>query len=200
MRQLRAFASILVVLALLVGPNLPAGAQPNVVTLRYATSLSEDSAYYKGAVALAQAADELSRGRLQIKIFANAQLGTDRDMIEGMQLGSIDLASPSTGAMGSVLPAATVLDLRKRDAQLAVAQDRAGLARVAGNAEPHDAGKAPVTPLDEVKAGVSLAAARGLFAGDEHGSALHDHPDAGWIDGWEVDGDLDPVVGFEDVE
>jgi tripartite ATP-independent transporter DctP family solute receptor len=28
-----------------------------------------------------------------------------------MQLGSIDLASPSTGAMGSVLPAATVLDL-----------------------------------------------------------------------------------------
>lgn len=88
-----------------------AGAQSNVVTLRYATSLSEDSAYYKGAVALAQAADELSRGRLQVKIFANAQLGTDRDMIEGMQLGSIDLASPSTGAMGAVLPAATVLDL-----------------------------------------------------------------------------------------
>jgi tripartite ATP-independent transporter DctP family solute receptor len=86
-------------------------AQEGVVVLKYATSLSEDSAYYKGAVALAQAADELSHGRLQIKIFANAQLGTDRDMIEGMQLGSIDLASPSTGAMGAVLPAATVLDL-----------------------------------------------------------------------------------------
>ena len=111
MRQLRGCAPIVVVLALVLGLNLPAGAQGSVVTLRYATSLSEDSAYYKGAVALAQAADELSRGRLQIKIFANAQLGTDRDMIEGMQLGSIDLASPSTGAMGSVLPAATVLDL-----------------------------------------------------------------------------------------
>src|SRR5262245_29201943 len=106
-------------LAVLLGSSLgPSGdggrvasAQGNVVTLRYATSLSEDSAYYKGAVALAQAADELSKGRLQVKIFANAQLGTDRDMIEGMQLGSIDLASPSTGAMGSVLPAATALDL-----------------------------------------------------------------------------------------
>jgi len=110
---------VIVLLAVLVtlslgpsgGGDGAASAQGTVVTLRYATSLSEDSAYYKGAVALAQAADELSRGRLQIKIFANAQLGTDRDMIEGMQLGSIDLASPSTGAMGSVLPAATVLDL-----------------------------------------------------------------------------------------
>jgi TRAP-type transport system periplasmic protein len=80
-------------------------------TLKYATSLGEDSAYYKGAVALAEAADELSDGRLKIEIYANAQLGTDRDMIEGMQLGSIDLASPSTGAMGAVVPAATVLDL-----------------------------------------------------------------------------------------
>ncbi len=79
--------------------------------LKYATSLGEDSAYYAGAVALRDAADQLSGGRLQIKIFANAQLGNDRDMIEGMQLGSIDLASPSTGAMGAVVPAATVLDL-----------------------------------------------------------------------------------------
>lgn len=80
-------------------------------TLKYATSLGEDSAYYKGAVELAEAADELSNGRLKIEIYPNAQLGTDRDMIEGMQLGSIDMASPSTGAMGAVLPEATVLDL-----------------------------------------------------------------------------------------
>jgi tripartite ATP-independent transporter DctP family solute receptor len=108
-------ALLAALMGLAFGLSGPAGdvasAQGSAVTLRYATSLSEDSAYYKGAVALAQAADELSKGRLQVKIFANAQLGNDRDMIEGMQLGSIDLASPSTGAMGSVLPAATVLDL-----------------------------------------------------------------------------------------
>jgi TRAP-type transport system periplasmic protein len=96
-------------LAGLFGPGI-AVAQESFV-LKYATSLSEDSAYYKGAVALAQAAEELSKGRLKVQIFANAQLGTDRDMIEGMQLGSIDMASPSTGAMGAVVPAATVLDL-----------------------------------------------------------------------------------------
>jgi tripartite ATP-independent transporter DctP family solute receptor len=83
----------------------------NTIVLKYATSLGEDSAYYKGAVALAEAAKQLSGGRMTIQIFANAQLGNDRDMIEGMQLGSIDLASPSTGAMGAVVPAATVLDL-----------------------------------------------------------------------------------------
>jgi tripartite ATP-independent transporter DctP family solute receptor len=114
-RWARVLLGLLLAFALAAGAlSRPASAgapAQNVVTLRYATSLSEDSAYYKGAVALAQAADELSGGRLQIKIFANAQLGTDRDMIEGMQLGSIDLASPSTGAMGAVVPAATVLDL-----------------------------------------------------------------------------------------
>lgn len=119
MRALQVRFQIIVLLVVLVSLSLAApgdgegaaSAPGNVVTLRYATSLSEDSAYYKGAVALAEAAKELSDGRLQIKVFPNAQLGTDRDMIEGMQLGSIDLASPSTGAMGSVLPAATVLDL-----------------------------------------------------------------------------------------
>lgn len=119
MRAQQVRSRFLVLLTVLVSLSLGApvdgeagtSAQGNVVVLRYATSLSEDSAYYKGAVALAQAADELSGGRLQVKIFPNAQLGTDRDMIEGMQLGSIDLASPSTGAMGAVMPAANVLDL-----------------------------------------------------------------------------------------
>jgi tripartite ATP-independent transporter DctP family solute receptor len=87
------------------------GAAAQEYTLKYATSLGEDSAYYKGAVELAEAADELSNGRLKIEIYPDAQLGTDRDMIEGMQLGSIDMASPSTGAMGAVVPEATVLDL-----------------------------------------------------------------------------------------
>lgn len=87
------------------------GENGDVVTLTYATSLSEDSAYYAGAVALAEAAERLSDGRLKVKIFANGQLGTDREMIEGMQLGAIDLASPSTGAMGAVIPEVTVLDL-----------------------------------------------------------------------------------------
>jgi TRAP-type transport system periplasmic protein len=106
---LACFAVLLLVVGGLFVP-VTARAQQSFV-LKYATSLSEDSAYYKGAVALAQAAEELSKGRLKVQIFANAQLGTDRDMIEGMQLGSIDLASPSTGAMGAVVPAATVLDL-----------------------------------------------------------------------------------------
>lgn len=99
--------------SLLATPRLGgfrAVAQETVV-LKYATSLGEDSAYYKGAAEMANAAAELSGGRIKIQIFANAQLGNDREMMEGMQLGSIDLASPSTGAMGALVPAATVLDL-----------------------------------------------------------------------------------------
>lgn len=116
-KTLRAPARFIAALATAAALLLPAtlastGAQAqDKFVLKYATSLGEDSAYYKGAVALAKEASELSNGRLEIQIFANAQLGNDRDMIEGMQLGSIDLASPSTGAMGAVVPEATVLDL-----------------------------------------------------------------------------------------
>lgn len=87
------------------------GGCDNPTTLRYATSLNEQSAYYKGAVALKNSAEKLSNGCLKVQIYANGQLGTDEDMIQGMQLGSIDMASPSTAAMGSAVPKATVLDL-----------------------------------------------------------------------------------------
>lgn len=89
----------------------PSGQCSNPVTLTYATSLGTDSAYYKGAVALKDAAEKMSNGCLQIKIYANGVLGTDQDMTQGMQLGTIDMASPSTGAMGSIVPQATILDL-----------------------------------------------------------------------------------------
>lgn len=96
-------------------PSTPAGAAAvkcdKPTTLKYALSLSKDSAYYVGAVALKKEAEKRSDGCLKIDIFPDGQLGNDRDMIEGMQLGSIDIASPSTGAMGSVVPEATVLDL-----------------------------------------------------------------------------------------
>jgi len=110
-RKFLAAASTTAAAAALSSGGAPGVRAQQPIVLKYATSLGEDSAYYKGAVALAEAADQLSGGRLKIQIFANAQLGNDRDMIEGMQLGSIDLASPSTGAMGAVIPAATALDL-----------------------------------------------------------------------------------------
>ena len=110
-RKFLAAASTTATAAALPPGGAPGARAQQPIVLKYATSLGEDSAYYKGAVALAEAADQLSGGRLKIQIFANAQLGNDRDMIEGMQLGSIDLASPSTGAMGAVVPAATALDL-----------------------------------------------------------------------------------------
>ncbi|MDQ7842214.1 MAG: TRAP transporter substrate-binding protein [Armatimonadota bacterium] len=108
----RVVLGALLVVAIAWGLAASGSAAPiTVFRLTYATSLGRDSAYYKGAVALSEAARQLSRGRLQVRVIPDGQLGTDRDMIEGMQLGSIDLASPSTGAMGAVLPAATVLDL-----------------------------------------------------------------------------------------
>lgn len=44
--------------------------------------------------------DERSDGRMEIKIAPDRQLGEERAMVEGLQLGTLDMAVVSTGPLG----------------------------------------------------------------------------------------------------
>jgi tripartite ATP-independent transporter DctP family solute receptor len=66
------------------------------IVLKMGTLGSVEYFYYKGAVRMAQEAAAKSGGRIEIQVFPNQQLGNERDMIEGMQLGTIDLAIINT--------------------------------------------------------------------------------------------------------
>lgn len=89
----------------------PPESNVDTITLRMAHDLPQESAYHVGAQALADAASELSDGRLDIEIFPDAQLGDARAMLDGMQTGSIDIAPLGTGFMSGVLPAVQFIDL-----------------------------------------------------------------------------------------
>lgn len=79
-------------------------------TLKMAYALSETSHYGVAASAFAKAL-ETSEPNFKIQQFPNSQLGGEREVIEGLQLGTIDLAIVSTGATLNFVPQTGVFDV-----------------------------------------------------------------------------------------
>ena len=103
-RGLAALAAAAVMLA------PPAGAQDKVV-LKVGMLGTTDYFYYKGAKRMADVAAERSKGRLELQLFPNQALGNERDMIEGMQLGTVDMAIINTPLLASFEPRFMLFDM-----------------------------------------------------------------------------------------
>ncbi|CUH24152.1 Extracytoplasmic solute receptor protein YiaO [Jannaschia seosinensis] len=74
-------------------------------------SLSPQSHYGIGAQAFIDTLEELSGGEWTGEQAPAGQLGGERDMIEGLQIGSLDVVVTSTGPLGNFVPEVYVLDL-----------------------------------------------------------------------------------------
>lgn len=85
-----------------------ADAQQRVV-IGLATSPS--SHYGVGAQAFIDTLSQLSGGAFTGEMAPGGQLGGERDMIEGLQIGSLDLVITSTGPLGNFVPEVFALDL-----------------------------------------------------------------------------------------
>ncbi|MCD2184636.1 TRAP transporter substrate-binding protein [Rhizobium sp. GN54] len=79
--------------------------------LNIAITPPEESHYGAGAKAFKAKIEELSKGDVTVNIKANGVLGGEREVLEGMQIGSIEMAVTSTGAVGGFVPDTYVLDL-----------------------------------------------------------------------------------------
>ncbi|MEE4261557.1 MAG: TRAP transporter substrate-binding protein [Desulfobacteraceae bacterium] len=64
-----------------------------------------------GLVQLAKIVQERSNGKLEIKVFPDRQLGEEREMVEGLQFGTVDMTVVSTGPLGGFVGEINVLDL-----------------------------------------------------------------------------------------
>lgn len=87
---------------------VPASAQ---TTLKLAYALSTSSHYGAGADALQKKVESATDGRFKIEQFPNSALGGEREVIEGLQLGTIDMAIVSTGATVNFVPSTGVFDI-----------------------------------------------------------------------------------------
>jgi TRAP-type transport system periplasmic protein len=80
-------------------------------TLKMAYALSTNSHYGAGGEAFAKSIEAGSNGAFKVQQFANSALGGEREVIEGLQLGTIDLAIVSTGATLNFVPKTGVFDI-----------------------------------------------------------------------------------------
>ncbi|GHS98519.1 periplasmic substrate-binding transporter [Synergistales bacterium] len=90
----------LLLIAMLFSFAFASEAAPSRV-LKLGHSVTEDNAYHLGALKFKELVESGTKGDIQIDIFPNGQLGTgERDIIEGLQLGTVDIYAGSTGPMG----------------------------------------------------------------------------------------------------
>lgn len=80
-------------------------------TLKMAYALSKDSHYGAGAKAFEESIGKSTNGEIKIEQFANSALGGEREVIEGLQIGTVDAAILSTGATLNFVPQTGVFDI-----------------------------------------------------------------------------------------
>ncbi|MBR0092825.1 MAG: TRAP transporter substrate-binding protein [Lachnospiraceae bacterium] len=73
-------------------------------------STDEDNLQH-ACLAFADKVSELSGGTIEVKVVGDSQLGTDREMIEGMQMGTVDMVLCMNSSLGAFVPEFQVFDL-----------------------------------------------------------------------------------------
>lgn len=87
------------------------GAATAQTVLNFGHTTAPTSHYAAGVRAFSEKLNELSGGAYQIREQAAGALGGERDLIEGLQIGSVELVYSSTGPLGNFVPETLVLDL-----------------------------------------------------------------------------------------
>ncbi|WP_072764941.1 TRAP transporter substrate-binding protein [Arenibacter nanhaiticus] len=73
-------------------------------TLFFAHSLPVTHPVHKGILEMQKLLNEKSGGKLQIKIFPDGQLGSEREMLELLQIGSVAMTKVSAASMSNFAP------------------------------------------------------------------------------------------------
>lgn len=81
------------------------------IILRLGHGLDVTHPVHLGMVRMAERAKELSNGRVTIEIFPNGQLGSERTLLEQVQMGCIDMVKVSASAMESFVPEVGAINL-----------------------------------------------------------------------------------------
>jgi len=85
--------------------------QEKPVSLKLGHAVAPEHPYHLGAVKFAELVAQRTGNKVKIDVYPSTQLGNERDMVEGLQLGTIDLVVTSTGPLGGFVPKMFVVDL-----------------------------------------------------------------------------------------
>src|SRR5436189_679024 len=95
-------------LALGLGVTGPAAGE---TALRINISLAQNSHYGVAIDTFAREVERRTNGRYKVQTFYSSALGAERESVEGVQLGTLDLTLTSTGPLPNFVPEIAILDI-----------------------------------------------------------------------------------------
>ena len=102
---------VVLAIALMVIPCMTAQADPEII-YRYAELSEADNPPTIDARYFADRVEELSDGRIHIEVYDNAQLGAEKEAVQGTQMGSIDICRATVTLLADFeMPMLNVLGL-----------------------------------------------------------------------------------------
>ena len=106
MKQKKSYI-LLFVLVLLIGCKENSD---QVIRFKMGLVDPENSNYGMGAKRISQEVSNATSGKIIIDVFGSGQLGNERDMYEGAQLGTVDIATIANPVLTSFIPEIAILD------------------------------------------------------------------------------------------
>src|SRR2546429_7492049 len=91
------FAGAVIALALFTGAQAQ---QPVVV--KFSHVVTDDTPKGKGAIRFKELAEAKTKGRVKVEIYPNSQLYKDREELEALQLGAVQMLAPSNSKFGPI--------------------------------------------------------------------------------------------------
>ena len=90
--------------------NAPAASEKKTITLKLGHIQSESDLWHLGGKKFAELVSAKTNGEVTVKIFPNSTIGNDRDMAEGLQMGSVDFALIA-GVLGNFEPSLQIMEM-----------------------------------------------------------------------------------------
>ncbi len=85
--------------------------ETRVIKLAHMSPELPDDAYHMFALRFKDAIEEKTNGKFKVELYPAGVLGKDRELAEGLQYGTVDLAVITSSPMGNFVPAFQTLDL-----------------------------------------------------------------------------------------
>ncbi len=101
--------AFLFAVALLIGCGVEEGEEQ--YELRFAHVVRSSVSKGQAAERFAELVEERSEGRIVTSVYPDSQLGTDREILEQMQVGTVQMNAPFTGVLPSFVPQFQIFDL-----------------------------------------------------------------------------------------
>lgn len=98
-------------LTLVSAANANDFADMDPVTLRLAHVVNEQDGFHIAATKFEELVEERTDGKVNIEIFPNASLGDERTLLEGMQIGTVDMGVITNGPVANFVEEMAVFEL-----------------------------------------------------------------------------------------